>query len=170
MEVYPDNKTKRNHWYMYVSAFIRENAKNKNDPPCFPNGPFVGHCCELLFCKRRLNESPPTATRYDGCLFLPEYKILLSPCFGRDGMVDIHGFGGMAPYFSGVVHCVPSLASCVEYEKGGIVATGSGSMFQQLEQNPMVREYKIPYEQKKGSNPIKRKVNNEPKADCPFDN
>ena len=129
INVFPTVKSKRNHWYMYVSAMIKEEDMAEPIRSCYPAGPFVGQCCELRFFKRGAIPIQLEQTRFDGCLFLPEYKLILSPCFSSDGMVDIHGFGGMHPYFTGVVHCVPSQTSCIEYEKGKVVATGSGSSY-----------------------------------------
>jgi hypothetical protein len=143
---FPNDMKKKNHWYMYVSAFIRERNMTVPLPQCYPSGPFVGHCCELRFFQRGVEKNVPAPTLFDGCLFLPEYKVIISPCFCNDGIVDIHGFGGYNPYFTGVVHCVPSHTSCVAYKRNGVKATGSGSSFRVLENWPNAVKILLPYE------------------------
>ena len=151
--VFPNDMKKTNHWYRYVTAFITEQTMVVPVQQCYPSGPFVGHCCELRFFRKSadnvvLEKTRFDGTRFDGCLFLPEYKVIISPCICGDGIVDIHGFGGYNPYFTGVVHCVPSHTSCIEYHKEQVRATGSASSFRVLDNYPVEVPYLLPYETK----------------------
>jgi hypothetical protein len=146
VSVFPNEKKKNNHWYMFVMAFISEEKQQLKSAQCYPAGPFVGHCCELRFLSKRATITPLASTRFDGCLFLPEYKLIINPAFSSDGIVDIHGFGGYAPYFTGVVHCVPSHTSCMEYERKGVVATGSAARFRKVVKCPVNHHIRLPYE------------------------
>ena len=134
--VFPNDMKKNNHWYMYVTAFIDKYKTEGSSDTSYPAGPFVGHCCELRFFDKRVEMLLPVQTRFDGCLFLPEYKLIINPCFSMEGMVDIHGFGGSPSYFPGVIHCVPSHNSCLQYNTMGVTATGTASMFRLLNDTP----------------------------------
>ena len=156
--MFPDNMKKMNHWYKYVMAGIEEYQTESKVTTSYPCGPFVGHCCELLFYKRRVElRSGKLKTKFDGCLFLPEYKLLIGPSLSDSGIVDIHGFSGFHPHFAGVVHCVPSPISCAEYERKGVSATGVSSCYRLLDGYPMTIPFLVPYETSE------RKVNNEEK-------
>jgi hypothetical protein len=148
VSVFPNDKhAKRHHWYMYVTAFLSEIRKDVTVPKCYPSGPFVGNCCELRFLKRQAGVMSPVETsRLDGCLFLPEYKLIISPGFSNDGVVDIHGFGGFLPHFNGVVHCVPSHSSCLKYEREGVTPSGVESRFQVWPISPATQYIQLPYE------------------------
>ena len=128
--VFPNDMKIINHWYMYVTAFLSEEKRALPLHACYPSGPFIGHCCVLGFFQRRPPTSIQELTRFDRCLFLPQYKLIINPCFAPDGMVDIHGFGAFLPYFTGVIHCVLSLKSCVEYESMGSHANRARIKFQ----------------------------------------
>lgn len=147
--VFPNDMKKRNHWYRYVAAFIAEQKMSVLLPQCYPAGPFVGHCCELRFFRRSADYIVEEKTQFDGCLFLPEYRVIINPCIGDKGIVDIHGFGGYNPHFAGVVHCVPSHTSCIDYHSEGVKATGSASSYQVLKNNPDLVQFLLPYETKK---------------------
>ena len=146
--VIPKNLKTNNHWYMYVAAFLDEQHATDGIHRRYPAGPYIGHCCELRFFRKKASSSNLAATRFDGCLFLPEYKLIISPCFSSEGMVDIHGFGGSGPYFDGVIHCVPSHTSCVAYGQTGVVATGCASVFRVLDKHPRAQQFRVPYETK----------------------
>jgi hypothetical protein len=146
IDIYPKDMTSKNHWYMYVKAFIAETKSKASSATRYPAGPFVGHCCELRFFNKRRDRVQQEQTRFDGCLFLPEYKLIINPCFSIQRIIDIHGFGGFPPYFQGVIHCVPSHKSCVEYQKMGVTATGCASRFRLLDDLPQTIQFQVPYE------------------------
>jgi hypothetical protein len=144
--VFPNDKKKKNHWYMYVKAFISESTSTGRSSTPYPAGPFVGHCCELRFFDKKCVRFVHEQTLFDGCLFLPEYKLIINPCFSNEGIIDIHGLGGYPPYFQGVIHCVPSHDSCREYHKMGVTAKGCASRFRLLDSLPSSIEFKLPYD------------------------
>ena len=146
IKVFPCDMKRKNHWFMFVTAFIGEQYNAGPMQTGYPYRPFVGHCCELRFFQRCGHNRSLQKTRFDGCLFLPEYKLIISPCFSNDGLVDIHGFGGSPPNFDGVIHCVPSHGACVEYERKGLKATGISSIYQILDNCPFTEQLQLPYE------------------------
>ena len=146
VDVFASQKKQQDPWYLYVSCYIDHLDNPQNKPDDTLSLPFVGHCCELGIFKRGTKINSSEKTRFDGCLFLPEYKLIISPSFSSEGIVDIHGFGGMPPYFSGVVHCVPSHSACIEYEKKGVKATGGAACFRLLDNSTITTKFEIPYE------------------------
>jgi hypothetical protein len=147
LSVFPKDRRATDHWYMYVTEWVTDREDTRDTPVLYPAGPFVGHCCELRVLSKVPFENTTTATRFDGCLFLPEYKLIISPCFSSNGTVDIHGFGAYPPYFTGVIHCVPSQAACADYEAKQVIPTGSAATFNMEDASRFgVHRFKLPYE------------------------
>jgi hypothetical protein len=115
------------HWCQQIAVYLGGNP--------LPDD-FVGHCCEWKtsnaekkianLATRLLSQQP---SRYDGCLYLPEYNLLIDSPLG--GAVDNHGLGSMTEEdgftkIGGAWHAVVPTHLAVQCEASAVLAGGSG--------------------------------------------
>ena len=79
-------------WMLEVKDFLRSNNHPED---------FMGHCCEWSHLKQPVPTTASAPLRYDGCLHLFEFALLIDSPFT---CVDIHGFGANPPWFKGAWH------------------------------------------------------------------
>lgn len=146
-----------------VAAFVEKAGVHGNhDPWCIiakkyvlcgeePEN-FVGHCCELKFAREKGGEQKKkkigvACTRYDGCLHLPDFGVLIGSdfvCTDVHGLVECaeaktnsaqsnanyeesHDPSSGANYYSHfgpVAHCVIGQRASERYHSKNVVASG----------------------------------------------
>ena len=86
---------------------------------------FVGHCCEFAVLPRCTQDvqSLILPCRYDGCLFFPEYGVLVDTCFES---VDVFAFGpDIGCNLKGLWHSVVDYKTARMLEKACVKPDGS---------------------------------------------
>lgn len=143
----PNKLQLHDSWCSYVSAYLMSSTSPPPD--------FVGSCCELklqakasaLSSNQRASELQES-TRYDGCLYLPEFSLLIDSPIGNGGPVDIHGFAKENQLRDGVMHCVLSHETSRIMHSRNIVANGAGANWRFHHELPLLEiTIRLPYEQ-----------------------
>ena len=133
----PKSWHKKNLWCQTVGQFLI-NGKHQA---------FLGSCCELQEIKDTSFKMLGKSTlSYDGCLFFPEYRLLIDSPIGNGGPIDIHGLAKHKTSFLGVVHCVLSKATCTLASNSNIQANGKGAQLKNYTTTELLRvEIKMCY-------------------------
>ena len=87
-------------WALKVLRFIQSGEEQG----------FVGSCCQFIDKNKKSTDivrqgDELAGTSFAGCLFFPEFKLLIDSPFD---CVDIHGVGEFAGHYGGAWHCVIS--------------------------------------------------------------
>jgi hypothetical protein len=117
-------------WCVDVNRFIETG---------FANPQFIGNCCEWKAERARLLEESRlsrTPTKFDGFLYLPEFKLLIDSPFG---CIDVHGLGrsagkglrGKHDELPAAWHCVISHEAAARYHSEGLRPVSSVGFIQE---------------------------------------
>ena len=118
----PSTQRAMDTWCIEVESFLSSRELR---------GEILGHCCEFRDYSNEQTQpvdtsmllaAPPAGSSsadkgtlhlLDGCLFFPEYRLLVDSPLGDGGPIDIHGLSAIGRNFPGVYHGVISLGTAV---------------------------------------------------------